>query len=144
LVGQAFSAKLFPYPGAYPLRAVPGEIQLVDRPFARLEGYPSLTDFMSAYTEALRVAPGLGRFPGLLADVIPFAEEGEFYMVDPARRYLPLHLPAQSAWQLVALSAGRAVMVFGEWDGTVFYPQSAVLERRIIELGASIPPEKTP
>lgn len=145
LVGQAFAASLHLYPGAFPLRSVPTEFRTIERPFARLEGYPSIGDLFSAYAGALERAPGLRRFPALLADVVPFMEEDAFFLLDARRDVLPLQLPADRAWQLIALSGGTPVMIFGEWDGGTLHPLCAVLSRRIIDLGnAEKSPEKSP
>ena len=58
----------------------------------------------------------------LIAGSIPRHWGDEFGLLDEEGRALPLRGLPRSLWKLAALSGGRPLAVFGEWDGRGLRP----------------------
>jgi hypothetical protein len=121
-VGYAFDGDLIYYPGAYPQRAL-----LKARRGAMIPAHDDFTGFteldaaFDGYADALATNPWLDQFPVGLRAVVPFAEDGHFFVRDSAGNTLPLVIPSASWWTVLASSGGHAMPMFGEWDGCDFY-----------------------
>jgi len=117
-VGQVLEGEMAYYASAYPLRALPkGEIVVAEeRPY---EG-KSLADasaLLAEYDRALAANPWLHGLPALLEAVVPGVEQDTFYLTDVQGNRLPVVCAPETGWKFVAISAGRPMRVFGEWDG---------------------------
>lgn len=130
-VGAAVRAELAFYPGAYPLRALAVTQEPYTAPFETVSAYPHFEAMSRAYLEALAASPWLFYFPVLLDSVIVAQRDGLFFLVDRKGRELPL---AGACWKLLAISAGHPIRVFGEWDGRLLTPLSALTEERLVAL----------
>jgi len=115
--GQVLEADLTYYPSAYPLRALLQAPVVVESQGVILRGLPDFEAMKAAYAAALAANPWLHAFPVLLNDVLPVMEGGQFYLLDEARRRMPLNGSRETCWKLMAMSAGHPMQVFGEWDG---------------------------
>jgi len=120
LPGTCLEAELVFYPSAYPLRAL---IKSRQESVALPKSPPateSIAEAIATYSKALINCPWLERFPLLLQDVIPRQEEKGWLLQDQQGIVLPLSRRVESTqgWQLLALSGGHPLSVFGEWDGT--------------------------
>ena len=61
----------------------------------------------------------------LLADVLLDRDASAWRIVDHQGSALPLAAPFAAAWELLAVSGGRTLMLLGEWDGAGFFPLGA-------------------
>ncbi len=135
LPATAVEATLAYFPGAYPLRALlkdrSGEAQAI----TTLPGYPSLKEAYTAYADALRQQPWLEQFPLTLQDAVPVRRDQRWFLRDQNSRTLPLAASFSKGWQLLALSGGRPITIFGEWNGDDLLPLSVRAEARFVRLG---------
>ncbi|GAB5551888.1 MAG: hypothetical protein Sapg2KO_14790 [Saprospiraceae bacterium] len=133
-VGAAIEAKVIYYPAAVPIRALIEAPQEINRPFTKLEGTTSMSAFSLTYAQVLQRAPGTISYPVLLQNMIPFHQEGQFYLSDTDHYYRPLEVASMQAWRLIALSGGEPISLFATWNGSQFKPLSALVNKRVIVL----------
>lgn len=136
IVGSSMEGEMAFYPGAYPLRALFRRHQPANRPFQGRSGYENIEAFARAYAQALAANPWLQGFPCLLAEASVLAEEGELWLVDSAGKKLLLSPDGPARWNLLSVSRGRPLSVFGEWDGRALTPLSAITGGRVAPLQA--------
>jgi hypothetical protein len=133
-VGTAVDATVAYFPGAVPLRAVVSDRQVAPGPSDRMPGYADATAALRAYGAALAQNPWVERFPMPLTSVLP-ARQGEGWAVaDQGARLLPLRRTFAGGWELLALSGGAPLGLFGEWDGDSLLPLSAFADGRLVAL----------
>ncbi|MBO9309214.1 MAG: hypothetical protein J7551_05465 [Chloroflexi bacterium] len=124
------------FPSAYPLRALAKSRQSVaasptDLPHA----HQTLRAALAAYADALSANPWLERFPMLVAQLVPFYENGALALVDSNGDALPITtLEPMSLARLIAVSGGAPITIFGEYDGRAFLPLSAFAQERLVLL----------
>ena len=134
--GHIYSGELVYYPGSYPLRAL---IKLPDPTGERIEflkGTKTINDFLETYAKALTDNPWLSDFPICLQNVIPVRTSEGLVLVDTEKKYIPALTRPEKTWQLLAISAGHPMTIFGEWTGDALLPLSAVVDGRFIILGS--------
>ena len=134
VVGSSVQGELVFYPGAYPLRAIFRKHQPSSAPFKGKSGYATIDDFAQAYAQALAANPWLQAFPCLLAEVLPVQEDGQLWLADNANKKILLSSEGFARWNLLAISGGRPLTAFGEWDGKALLPLSAIVEGRVAPL----------
>ncbi|AUH41057.1 SWIM zinc finger family protein [Streptomyces sp. CMB-StM0423] len=134
--GLLLDAELAYHPGAYPLRAALGTVHAGPRTPAAGGGREErslppgsgVAAVAAAYGAALAADPWLEGIPAVLTDVVPVPEEGDGGWQLAERtgdRALPLHPAAgrgPGVWQLLAVSGGGPVTVFGEFGHAGFRP----------------------
>ncbi|MFW6694629.1 SWIM zinc finger family protein [Streptomyces sp. MAR4 CNX-425] len=134
--GLVLDAELAYYPGAYPLRAALGTVHAgprspaggADGPERAVPPGAGIAAAAAAYGAALAADPWLEGIPVVLADVVPVPEEGDDGWQLAQRTgdgALPLHPAAArgpGVWQLLAVSGGGPVTVFGEFGHAGFRP----------------------
>ena len=131
--GTVLEGPLAFYPSAWPQRAlVPGALQTLPKLVHKLPGFDHLADLLQAYAAALGAQPWLPQFPAVLNQVIPFHRQNRFGLADPAGQSLPIAAADSAGWSLLALSGGRLLTVFGEWDGEQLRVLSVLAEGRFI------------
>jgi hypothetical protein len=123
--GTMIPGELVFYPGSLPLRAVVRERGPVEAMPGDLPGCTGFLEATQAYAAALSCYPWLERYPVLLKEALPFLEKGEWFCADRQGRRLPLAKQFLRGWSLLAISGGRAMGMFGEWDGERLLPLSA-------------------
>jgi hypothetical protein len=123
--GTALDAELVYFPGAYPLRALVQQRHSPPAPIGSVPGYADLHAATAAYAAALAVFTWIERFPMPLQAVIPTRVGERWAVRDHAGRALPLAPGFADGWRLLALSGGRPLALFGEWNGTTLLPLSA-------------------
>jgi hypothetical protein len=131
--GLVLRGELVYFPGAYPLRAVFKNKEIVQVGFSPT-GYPIFNAFLEDYASALGKNPWLERFPAILENVIPGRSEPNWFLQDTQNRALPLAARFSAPWELFTISGGHPVNVFGLWDGFSMIPMSVWSEGRKILL----------
>ncbi|GAA4362962.1 SWIM zinc finger family protein [Hymenobacter saemangeumensis] len=121
-----YEGRLVFYPGLLPLRATPLELKFTGSGKAHAAP-PGLspTQLLQGYAEALARHPWLREWPATLAEVVPARLPDDSWVLThgPENLALPLRLSsADEGWQLLALSGGHPLSVFGEWDGQALRP----------------------
>jgi hypothetical protein len=128
-IGATAAGELAFAPSAWPLLARPAaDLEIVHAP-ATGEAFPSrdLQPGLAGYAAALAANPWLRVYPLALAHVFlqPPATTADVWRVrDWGGRELPLPPKFAHGWRLLALSGGRPLSLFGEWDGAQFTPLS--------------------
>ncbi|MEZ0386374.1 MAG: SWIM zinc finger family protein [Verrucomicrobium sp.] len=124
--GTVSHAELIYYPSSYPLRALlsgpPTRTTALDSPFA---ADPDINTGLRKLATALASNPWLTQFPMSLAQVVPVyrdmgpEERALWYLRDHTGTLLPLPYLSDPlhGWELMAISGGRPVTVFGQWMG---------------------------
>jgi hypothetical protein len=134
VLGSAWQAEIVFYPSSYPLRALVKQAQPHRQAIQQLNSYENWAKLMEAYAEALAQNPWLYTFPALLEAVTPTQLYDQAKLRDTAGQAAPLLAESDTLWQMVALSAGKPLAVFGEWSGSSFSPLSVIQSGRIIPL----------
>jgi uncharacterized Zn finger protein len=127
--GTVLDAGVSYFPANYPLRAMVGDRREV-RALEEMPGYSSIVEALDAYASALTTLPWLERFPMPLRAVTPLRDGERWMVADPAGDALPLAPRFEKQWELVALSGGGTIALFGEWNGEHLLPLSAAVERK--------------
>ncbi len=123
--GTTFEAELAFFPGAYPLRALIKQRVGPTESLADMTGSDSVQEVFEAYASALAKNPWIERFPVALRGVVPVHQGGSWSVRDPSGDGLPLSPKYARLWTLLALSGGRPIGLFGEWDGDTLNPLGA-------------------
>jgi hypothetical protein len=117
LVGTSFQADLAFYPSVYPLRALlvnpPESAHSLREPFPALRGFDAA---LAARAEALAANPWLLTYPFAVEGVIPLRRNGTWRLRDAQGMELPLKMADRDAWELLAISGGHPLRIFGEWS----------------------------
>jgi len=123
--GIRFKAALAFYPAAFPLRALlaetPASATVVSTPF------PAYPDFNTAFEEiatALAANPWLYNIPLAIEGVTPVYQNDQWLLRDSKGAIIPLASQRLDAWELLAVSGGKPLRVFGEWNGDSLHVMS--------------------
>jgi hypothetical protein len=123
------------YPSAFPQRALAvGDFVSVPKEIEKMPGYLDFDTFAQNWATALAAQPWLQMLPAVLSEVRPQVQGNSFFLVDKNEKSLRLDVSENTGWRLVALSGGVLISLFGEWDGAVFKPLSAVAEGRFVRI----------
>lgn len=143
--GTCQGAGLVFYPSAAPLRALIKNRFGPAAPFERLAGLPNLDGITKTYAEALAGNPWLESWPAAVDQVTPvlvenpgsrrgnspgFGRSAGCVIVDRDGQCLPVDGRFRESWALLAISGGRPVDLFGEWNGRDFLPLCGVADCR--------------
>lgn len=130
LLGACLEAELVFYPSAYPLRALIKTRQEAVPLSKHPPGTVAFADAIASYSSALALCPWIEQFPLLLQAVVPLREGDRWLLQDAQGAVLPLsrRLELRQCWQLLALSGGYPLALFGEWDGTHLMPLNVWME----------------
>ncbi|MEN0005901.1 MAG: hypothetical protein AAF798_17255 [Bacteroidota bacterium] len=134
VVGGVVKGTLTFYKGSYQQRALVKTFEWSTEPFQGLIGYADFEVLAGAYADALAANPWLITFPCLLEGVVPQLNDNKMVLVDQHRMMLPLHAPDAVFWQIMALSGGQGIQVFGTWNGSHLLPLTLFAEGRLIKL----------
>jgi len=122
--GSCINAELVFFESAYPLRAIvktrEDELTQIDT----MPGYSNISNMIKEYSQALASNPWIEEFPAPIRGVIPIKQNNKWFIRDEEKHVLPLKSIFKNNWQLLALSGGYPVDIFGEWDGEYFLPVS--------------------
>jgi hypothetical protein len=133
VTGSVIEAELVFYPASYTLRAIVKQRRGAPASPERISGYPKIVDAHNAYAGALAANPWLEMFPAPLLNVTPLRRDNAWYVRDAEDRVWKLAKGFEFGWTMLAVSGGRAIDVFGEWDGDYFWPLSAFAEGRFVK-----------
>jgi hypothetical protein len=114
-------AELAFYPGAFPLRALVRSRGDAAASVETPDGL-SVASALDAWGAALAANPWLEEYPVLLQGVRPLHSGGEWRVRDAEGSLLPLPRGFERGWQLLALSGGGPLPLFGEWNGQCLTP----------------------
>jgi SWIM zinc finger len=135
VTGAAPEAELVFFPGAYPLRAIVKQRHGAPAPPERISGYAKIIDAHEAFTSAMAANPWVEKFPMSMLNVTPLRRGDAWFVRDVEGRALKLAPRFEFGWTMLALSGGRGIDVFGEWDGDHLWPLSAFHENRFTKFG---------
>lgn len=111
------------FPGNLPLRALnTGDARLLP---ASSPPTGQLATALEALAQAVAANPWQSPRPMLVDDGVPCPGNRGWSLHCPERRRLPLLLRDEDGWQLLAVSGGAPLTVFGEWNGEVLRPLAA-------------------
>lgn len=130
--GICIDAELVFFESAYPLRAIVKTRQDAITQVDTMPGYSNISNMIQEYSQALASNPWIEQFPAPMRGVIPIKQNDNWFVRDENKRLLPLKSRFKNNWQLLALSGGYPLDIFGEWDGESFLPLSVRVENRFI------------
>jgi hypothetical protein len=130
--GTCVDAELVFFHGAYPLRALIKSRAGPAAPLDDIPGYPTFSAFLETYGRALALCPWVERFPAPLQSVRPVRLDGRWGISDAEGRILAIPPAFHWGWQLLALSGGHPLALFGEWNGERLLPLSAWSQGRFV------------
>lgn len=132
VAGTIAEAELVFFESAYPLRAILKNRHGGSSQVEAMPGYSAIADMIKAYAKALSCNPWLEQFPVPLVAVIPIHHNGLWFVRDLAGHHLPLIPRFERGWQLLALSGGHPLSLFGEWNGDYLLPLSVEVSGQFI------------
>ncbi|MCC5897560.1 MAG: hypothetical protein EA395_07375 [Phormidium sp. GEM2.Bin31] len=133
--GSSWRGELVFYDGALPQRALLKQPQAAPTPNLNLTSYPQIQQGLNAYAEALAQNPWCDRIPLSLSQILPLNAGTQ--LGDNSGQTLPLSPDFQQGWQLMALSGGQPLTLFGEWDGCSYLPLAELSSERWVSFTPS-------
>lgn len=121
------------YPSAFLQRALPlDDLKEIPKKVEKLQGFEDFDTFAGDYAATLARQPWLQYFPAVFNHARVLRRGNGFFISDVPERSLQLRIPEKNGWRLLALGGGHPLTLFGEWDGAVFRPLSAVADGRFV------------
>lgn len=130
--GTCFDGELVFFKSAYPLRAIIKQRHSPLTTISYIPGDNTITAALFEYTKALSSQPWIERFPLSLQAIIPQEYKNGWALRDSTNNILPITPKFEQGWQLLAISGGHPLNVFGEWNSYYFLPLSAWAENCFI------------
>jgi hypothetical protein len=129
--GMYLDAALVFYPGVWPIRALIKERHGVTQGDTGVPdaGFQSLSAAINSYAEVLSHYPWVEQYPMGLTGVLP-TPAGQRWQLQDTQEQSVVSVSSQftRGWNLLAVSGGQPLNLFGEWDGEAFYPLSVFSE----------------
>jgi len=132
--GTSLDAELVFYPSADPTRAVVKTRHSEPRAFAATAGYGGVKELLCSYSEALSRRPWIEAYAAPMAAITPALAQGKWHLRDGEGGLARIRPRFERRWQMIALSGGQPMFVFGEWDGTSILPLSVIADGRFVQL----------
>ncbi|MEM9848062.1 MAG: hypothetical protein AAF847_09260 [Bacteroidota bacterium] len=133
-VGSVLAGEWVYYPASYPQRGLFRFFQKSNTDFA-VTGIGSFQVLQQHFTAAISKNPWLFQLAFFLETVVPFISAEHLYLVDLHQQQIPCEMAeASKKWQLLALSGGHPIDVFGIWRNHTFLPLAAQKEKRWVDL----------
>ena len=133
-LGFYVSADLVFYPSALRRRAMLRKRAPSINAIEELVGYSTLTPLFDVYSQTLAANPWTESIPAAISPVVPIVHKGNRLLLDDDGQVVPLSPGFSHWWTIMSLSGGRAVGLFGEWNGATFMPLSVVARGRFAPL----------
>lgn len=133
-VGSVFSGIVVYYPSNYPQRALVKSLEWSKRPYDMPAGDEEIQAMLFRFTKAWKDNPWLFSFPAQLNNCLPVFQEKIWSLIDKYQRIIRLADTPGEYWDLLALSAGKPLHLFGEWENSQFLPLSSWHDNRLIPL----------
>lgn len=114
-------AELVFFPSAYPVRAI---IKSRQSPIksSTVAFSANISEAFASFSQALAKNPWLERFPMALENVIPLFSEENWRLCDGEGYEIAISPSYKATWELLALSGGHPIKIFGEWYQNKFFP----------------------
>lgn len=133
--GHIVDAELVFFPGSLKLRALAKNVGSERKKMEFLDAYESADEFLREYARAMALNPWMETFPCAIRNVTPVSiGVREVVLVDSLKNSIPLRAPmlddAAGHWNLLALSGGRPLDIFGEWSGRSLTPLYTMASKR--------------
>lgn len=122
--GLKVKASMVFYPSASPLRALLIEPPAEEKAAISLPVSADWDEGLDAVADSLSRQPWLQRLP-LMLRATPVPRNERWHGRDAQSREAPLRISDDDGWQLLALSGGYPLTIFGEWLGDRLRPLSA-------------------
>ncbi|MEM7715647.1 MAG: SWIM zinc finger family protein [Cyanobacteria bacterium P01_A01_bin.68] len=122
--GSCINAELVFFESAYPLRAIVKTREEAVTQIDTMPGYSNISNMIKEYSQALAKNPWIEQFPAPIRGVIPIKQNNQWFIRDEDKHLVPVKSIFKNNWQLLALSGGYPIDIFGEWDGEYFLPVS--------------------
>jgi hypothetical protein len=132
-VGTCVDAELVYYPASYALRATVKQRFGSARPLDQIASGQSNDDLAKCYSDALCLNPWVEVLAGCLGATVPIIQDQKWHLSGPEGHLIGISPLFRSRWALMALSGGHPISVFGEWDGRMLLPLSALADGRFID-----------
>ncbi|MEM7375539.1 MAG: hypothetical protein AAF587_43500 [Bacteroidota bacterium] len=134
-VGTNLNAEMVFYPGSYPMRAEFKTAPETSEHTAPLHPISnSWSDSLHGYAEALGQNPFLSQYPILMEHLTPCQHQDQWGLIDQHHQWVPFRNSFSKRWELISLSGGNPLTLFGEWSGKAFLPLGIVYNNRWIGL----------
>lgn len=120
--GVILGADLVFYPGSWPVRAL-----IKERLPSAVALSGDASPFVSVAAAVAAFGGTLGRFPWVdyypfsISRAVPVCRGGVWWLNGTDGR-IPLSSSFAAGWPLAAISGGKEIRLFGEWDGSALYP----------------------
>jgi SWIM zinc finger len=131
--GSRFDADVRFYPGSRPVRGLVVSRHSDPEALDRFEGDDVVESALNAYAALLAANPFLERGPISLESVRPHHASDGWFVVDKTGGAVRL-AGGPACWRVLAMSGGRPLGVFGEWEGQRLTLVSAVANGQFANL----------
>ncbi|MEM1291888.1 MAG: SWIM zinc finger family protein [Cyanobacteria bacterium P01_H01_bin.162] len=132
--GTGFVGELIFYPGTGLPRALVAAREVAVPQLANQIVGDAIEGAIAAYAQALTANPWLEQYPLMLGQVRPVWQAERWWLQDATGHVLPLSPRFQHPLELLAISGGHPLQVFGEWDGEVLLPLSILTETQFLAM----------
>ncbi len=133
-LGHIYTGNMIYYPASYSQRALLKDPEVQEPIIRQMKGYPNTDAFLEDYADAIATNPWLPDFPCCLENITPILEGEKLQLIDQEHYVIPVHVKEAMIWQILALSGGHPITIFGEWTGAEFLPLSVLVDQRFVAL----------
>lgn len=129
IAGHEFEGELVYYPGSFPLRTLVKNRAESAKSIYQLSGH-NVDEALKLYSEALSLNPWIERFPMTLNDVTPtYKADDQWFLMDSAENAVRMSIGQLSGWQLMSLSCGKPISIFGEYNEQCLAPLAVSVDQ---------------
>ena len=123
-VGEYFEGGLVFYPSVFPQRAILKAKEGIPSEAPVLNGFLSVEKFKTHLFEAVAKNPWVTNFPVYFEKAIPVFKNEKWYLSDESGAALPMEAKDLKGWEMLAISCGEPIRIFGEWRAGALIPLS--------------------
>ncbi|MBA3856746.1 MAG: hypothetical protein C0507_07540 [Cyanobacteria bacterium PR.3.49] len=131
--GHLLEAELVFFPGSFPIRALVRERH---EQCASIDAFTAVSteEALQNYARALASNPWIERFPLSIENVVPVRHANRWWLLDHNEHALKMTVDNSLGWQLITLSRGEPINVFGEWSDNEMRPLTVKTEAQLVSL----------